>query len=69
MNRPFRYIVEFSDHIVSYNCSLGNKVALAYAIQTASRYWGRIKVEMIDGTFEDCKEDTRKARKSYENPV
>lgn len=52
MSRPLRYIVEFPDHAVSYSCSLGTKTAMGYAYQTASRYAGRIVLELTDNTFD-----------------
>ncbi len=46
-----RYVVvdESQNCCVSYNCALGNKEALSYAIQNASRYHSKIFVETSDG--------------------
>jgi hypothetical protein len=68
MSRPLRYVVEFDyerDEYdrplrVSYNTSLGNKVAKSYGYQTAGAYAGRLLLELTDGTFELIRDFTHR---------
>lgn len=52
MSRPIRYLVYMPDCTVGYHCSLGNREARSWAIHTAARYGGVIKMEAADGSFD-----------------
>lgn len=85
MSRPLRYIAEFNELdemgnrlAVGYHCGLGNKQALAWAKDTASRYYARLLMELTDGTFELVRDHSHRrqwvpgdddSRESATNPV
>jgi hypothetical protein len=67
MNRPLRYVVEFSELDswgnplrISYNCGLGNREAKSYAIHTACRYGGRVVLQLTDDTWELIRDYSRR---------